>query len=82
MGDIQQREAQELDARDRELADKVAAATFAQIELKYKQDMQVLEKDFLPSKDREAREAALDMRYLQNRQQILGHQITVWRAWS
>lgn len=69
---MQQRQAAELEAKDRELAEKINWANLEHIKSKLSTDMEVLKHKFMPSKERDAREAALDMQYLQGRQQIFG----------
>lgn len=65
-----QRNIREIEDRDRELAEKVASATLEQIRLKFDADMEIL-KQRVPTKEKEAHEAALDIKYLQQRQKML-----------
>lgn len=69
--DMQRREAAELEAQDRDLQDKVQWANLNHMKAKVEQDIKVLKEQCKPCKDREARETALDMQYLQSRQQTL-----------
>lgn len=69
--EISQRQAREVEERDRELADRVAAATLEQLQLKLEQDFEAL-KDHMPSAAKEAHEAKLDMIYLSQRQKKFG----------
>lgn len=69
---IEQRLCLEVEQRDRELAEKVAWATLAQLQQKLDQDMKLLCDRHQPSKEKDARDAALDVRYLQARQQMFG----------
>ena len=69
--DIAQRQTREVEERDRELAERVAAATLEQLTLKLDQDFETL-KDHMPSAAKEAHEAKLDMMYLGQRQKKLG----------
>lgn len=69
--DIANRHSRELEQKDRELAAKVAAATLEQVQLKVNTDLEAL-KQYLPTPEKEAHEAALDIKYLQNRQRKLG----------
>eukprot|EP00434_Breviolum_minutum_P006285 symbB.v1.2.005545.t1/scaffold308.1/size235111/8 len=55
----EQRKLREVEQRDREIAEKVAAATLEQMDYKFQQDLEKL-RSRLPSKDQEAKEAALD----------------------
>lgn len=66
----EQRKLREVEQRDREIAEKVAAATLEQMDYKFQQDLEKL-RSRLPSKDQEAKEAALDSKYLSQRQAIL-----------
>ena len=62
-----QRDAQE---KERELAEKIAEATVAQIRHKFEQDLDCL-RSRLPTKQQQAVEAAKDAKYLTQRQQSL-----------
>ena len=66
----EQRKQREVEERDREFADKVAAATLEQMNHKFLQDLEKL-RSRLPNRDHEAKEAALDSKYLSQRQVIL-----------
>ena len=65
------RHARELEEKDKELAAKVAAATLEQVQLKVNADLSAL-KQQLPTPEKKAHEAALDIKYLQGRQRKLG----------
>ncbi len=66
-----QRAQRELEEKEKELADKARAATFAQLRAKIESDIDILASR-LPTKDGEAAEAAADQAYLKDRQLILG----------
>lgn len=68
--EIEKRNSQELEAKEKDLAEKVANATLEQLQAKVAADMEIL-KMHLPSKEKEAHEAALDVQYLRTRQQRL-----------
>ena len=70
VNEISKREALELEERDRELADKVRSANFDHIKSKLDADMKLLS-NLAPSKEKEAKATALDLKYLQQRQQFL-----------
>lgn len=71
--EIDKQLARELEEKDRELAERVAEATLAQLKSQIITDMEIL-KQLLPSPDKEAHEASLDIKYLQKRQQTLAVQ--------
>ena len=71
--EIDKQLARELEEKDRELAERVAEATLAQLKSQIITDMEIL-KQLLPSPDKEAHEASLDIKYLQKRQQTLAAQ--------
>ena len=60
----------EKEAKDEELAAKVRAATFAQVQAKLDADEAILSKR-CRNKEREAMETAADVVYVKNRQRIL-----------
>ena len=60
----------EKEAKDEELAAKVRAATFAQVQAKLDADEAILSKR-CHNKEREAMETAADVVYVKNRQRIL-----------
>ncbi|CAK9003765.1 unnamed protein product [Durusdinium trenchii] len=68
--DIAERGKREVEERDRELADQVNTATLKQLQLKFEADLGVL-KERVPTKEKEAQEAALDIKYLAQRQKTL-----------
>ena len=68
--EIENRQVREIEERDRELAERVNTATLEQIKAKVASDMAIL-KEHVPSKEKDAAEAALDIKYLQERQRIL-----------
>ncbi|CAK9013327.1 unnamed protein product [Durusdinium trenchii] len=68
--EIENRNARELEEKNRELKETVAKATLEQLRLKVKADFEVL-KEHLPSKQKEAKEAAQDVQYLRQRQQYV-----------
>lgn len=68
----EQRTQRELEEREKELAEKVRAATYAQIRTKVEADIDVLTAR-LPTQESEAAEAAADQAYLRERQMSLGY---------
>jgi len=69
--EVDARHQRELEARNQELAEKVASATLEQLRAKILADFDVL-KAVAPSPARDAHEAAWDLKYLKERQMILG----------
>lgn len=72
--EISQRHARDVEEKNRELAERVAAATMDQIRAKLEADFEELKKH-VPSAEKEAVETALDMKYLQERQMTLVEQL-------
>jgi len=72
--EVDNRHQRELEAKNQELAEKVAAATLEQLRAKVLADFEIL-RELAPSKEREALEAALDMKYLKERQRTLGFKL-------
>ena len=70
MKEIDQKLATELEERDRELNARVMQATFEQVEAKLAADIEILKKA-VPTAEKEARETALDVKYVKDRQRIL-----------
>lgn len=68
--EIENRQTREFEEKEKELAKEVADANLKHISVKVLADMETL-KDHVPSKQKEAREAALDVQYLRQRQQLL-----------
>ena len=68
---VETRQQEELDRLDMELAAKVAAATYLQLKSKVEQDM-VTMKEWRAALGDQAAEAALDNKYLKERQKTLG----------
>jgi len=60
-----------MEEKDKELAQKVAQATLDQIKMKVEADMDIL-RAVVPTKEREAHETALDVKYLAQRQRTGG----------
>lgn len=71
--DIDERHQKELEEQDRELAERVAAATLDQVKVKIAADMAIL-KERVPTAEKTRAEAAEDLKYLVGRQQSLGMQ--------
>lgn len=70
--EIDQKHAAEIEERDKDLAQKVAEATLAQIQAKFDADLVTL-KEVLPTREKEEREALLDLKYIKERQMMLGN---------
>lgn len=71
MGACEQRVQQEMEERERDLAEKVLKATFDQCRLKFEGDLEVLQK-LAPTQRSQAEEANKDATFLRKRQQNLG----------
>ena len=69
--EIEDRQVRELQEKDQELAERVAAATLEQIRMKMDADLKILA-EHVPSREKEQYEANLDLKYLSQRQQRLG----------
>lgn len=67
---VENRNQRETQERERELAEKVAEATVAQIRHKFEQDLECL-RSRVQSRQQQAVEAAKDAKYLAQRQQSL-----------
>ena len=72
--EISQKQARDVEERNRELAGRVAAATMDQIRAKLEADIEELNKH-VPSAEKDAIETALDLKYLQERQMMLVAQL-------
>ena len=68
---VEQKRQQELEAKEQELADKVAKATLEQLRAKIEADFELLKK-YAPSPSKDALEAARDCKYLKERQMTPG----------
>ena len=68
--EIDQKLAAELEERDRELNARVMQATFEQVNSKLAADIETLKKA-VPTAEKEARETALDVKYVKDRQMML-----------
>ncbi len=69
--EVDNRHQRELEAKNQELAEKVASATLEQLRAKVLGDFEIL-RTLAPSRERESLEAALDIKYLKERQRTLG----------
>ena len=64
---VEVRRSREMQDKEREIADRLTQATVDQIQHKFSHDMEIL-KSRTPTQEQQAREAALDAKYLADRQ--------------
>ncbi|CAE7854074.1 cofG, partial [Symbiodinium necroappetens] len=75
--DVQHRCAVEVDARNEELARKLSEATFAQLKAQIETDLETL-KQRVPDSNTMAMQAAMDVKYIKDRQQTGNDWVAKW----